>query len=70
MNVALIKPQGFCSGVTRAVQLAKQAKKEHPNKTIYILRNFTLYGLLMITTAGDGAKETQSKLKSMICMLY
>ena len=37
MNVALIKPQGFCSGVTRAVQLAKQAKEEHPDKKIYIL---------------------------------
>ena len=37
MVVALIKPQGFCSGVTRAVQLAKKAKEEHPNKTIYIL---------------------------------
>ena len=37
MNVALIKPQGFCSGVTRAVQLAEQARKEHPDKNIYIL---------------------------------
>ena len=37
MVVALIKPQGFCSGVTRAVQLAKKAKEEHPDKTIYIL---------------------------------
>ena len=37
MNVSLIKPQGFCSGVTKAVSIAKQAKKENPNKTIYIL---------------------------------
>lgn len=37
MKVALIKPQGFCSGVTRAVKLAEQARKEHPNKNIYIL---------------------------------
>ena len=37
MNVSLIKPQGFCSGVTKAVSIAKQAKKENPNKVIYIL---------------------------------
>ena len=37
MIVSLIKPQGFCSGVTRAVNIAKQAKKEHPNENVYIL---------------------------------
>ena len=37
MEVALIKPQGFCSGVTRAVKLAKQAKEENKDKNIYIL---------------------------------
>ena len=37
MNVSLIKPQGFCSGVTKAVSIAKQAKKENHNKAIYIL---------------------------------
>ncbi len=37
MHVSLIKPQGFCSGVTKAVSIAKQAKKEHPNENVYIL---------------------------------
>ena len=37
MNVALIKPQGFCSGVTRAVKMVQKAKEEHPDKKIYIL---------------------------------
>ena len=37
MEVALVKPQGFCSGVTRAVQLAHQAKEDHKDKTVYIL---------------------------------
>ena len=37
MEVALIKPQGFCSGVTRAVEVAKKAKQDNPNKNIYIL---------------------------------
>ncbi len=37
MQVALIKPQGFCSGVTKAVSIAKQAKKDNPDKNVYIL---------------------------------
>lgn len=35
-------------------------KAQDLNKTAYILRNSTPYGLLMITTAGNGAKETQN----------
>ena len=37
MNVSLIKPQGFCSGVTKAIDIARKAKEENPDKTIYIL---------------------------------
>lgn len=37
MKVNLIKPQGFCSGVTKAVSIARDAKKENPDKKIYIL---------------------------------
>lgn len=68
MKVSLIKPQGFCSGVTRAVQLANQAKLEHPNKTIYILgmlaHNQTLIDNLtkegFVTLLGDEEKEISS----------
>ena len=71
MIVALIKPQGFCSGVTRAVQLAKQAKEEHPNKTIYILgmlaHNQSLIDDLtkegFITLLGEESEEI-NKLKN------
>ena len=37
MNVSLIKPQGFCSGVTKAVSIAKKARQENPNKKVYVL---------------------------------
>lgn len=65
MEVALIKPQGFCSGVTRAVQLAHQAKEEHPHQNIYILgmlaHNQTLIDDLekegFITLRGDEKEE-------------
>ncbi len=37
MKVTLVKPQGFCSGVLKAVSIAKKAKEEHPDKNVYIL---------------------------------
>ena len=37
MEVALIKPQGFCSGVKRAIEVTKKAKEDNPSKNIYIL---------------------------------
>ena len=37
MKVTLVKPQGFCSGVLKAVSIAKKAKEEHPDRNVYIL---------------------------------
>ena len=37
MNVSLIKPQGFCSGVTKAVSIAKKARQENLDKKVYVL---------------------------------
>lgn len=34
-----VKPQGFCGGVMKAVQIAKQVRKEHPEEKITILGN-------------------------------
>ena len=69
MKVSLIKPQGFCSGVLRAINLVEQAKKENPDKTIYILGMLAHNQVLVtdltnkgfITLKGD-EKEAISKL--------
>jgi 4-hydroxy-3-methylbut-2-enyl diphosphate reductase len=37
MEVIVIEPHGFCEGVLRALTEAKQARKEHPRETIYVL---------------------------------
>ena len=74
MEVALIKPQGFCSGVTRAVKLAMDARKEHPGKNIYILgmlaHNQTLIDDLsndgFITLLGDEISEINKLSKGDI----
>ena len=68
MEVALIKPQGFCSGVTRAVQLVEKAKEEHPDKNIYILGMLAHNQVLIddltkkgfITLLGDEKEEIKN----------
>lgn len=37
MKVILLQPHGYCAGVINAINIAKFAKKEHPNEPIYIL---------------------------------
>ena len=37
MKVTILQPKGYCAGVTRAINIALKARKEHPNKNVYIL---------------------------------
>ena len=37
MEVTILKPQGYCAGVTNAIYIAYKAKEEHPNENVYIL---------------------------------
>ena len=37
MEVKVVAPFGFCLGVTKAIQIAKQAKEEHPNESVYVI---------------------------------
>lgn len=54
MKVSLIKPQGFCSGVTKAISIARKAKEENPNKPIYILGMLAHNKTLIDDLAKDG----------------
>ena len=37
MEVILVRPTGYCLGVTSAIRLGLQAKSEHPSETIFML---------------------------------
>ncbi len=37
MKVEILQPSAYCAGVSRAISLAKQAKKENPDKEVYVL---------------------------------
>lgn len=70
MIVKLIKPQGFCSGVTKAVSIAEKAREENPNKKVYVLgmlaHNQTLINDLakegIITLCDETEEQSLNKL--------
>ena len=37
MKVTILQPKGYCAGVSRAINTALKAKKENPNKDVYVL---------------------------------
>ncbi|MCR5491646.1 MAG: hypothetical protein K6F32_05930 [Bacilli bacterium] len=37
MEVKLVKPCGYCLGVTQAMKLAEKAKKDYPDRDVYLL---------------------------------
>ena len=37
MEVEILSPQGYCAGVTNAINMAKQAKKENLDKDVFVL---------------------------------
>ena len=37
MEVILVKPQGYCAGVTNAIRIAYLAKSDNPDKRIFVL---------------------------------
>ncbi len=37
MDVLPLRPSGYCAGVTAAISLAIQAKKDHPDQNVYLL---------------------------------
>ena len=36
MKVQVLEPRGYCAGVTRAIQIALQAKNDNPDKKVYV----------------------------------
>ena len=37
MKISILKPAGYCAGVARAIKIALEARKEHPNQNVYVL---------------------------------
>ena len=37
MKVEILNPRGYCAGVNNAINMARQARKDHPDKGVYVL---------------------------------
>lgn len=37
MKVEILKPKGYCAGVSHAIEVAFEARKDHPDKGVYVL---------------------------------
>ena len=37
MKVEILQPKAYCAGVSRAISIARQAKKEHPDLDVFVL---------------------------------
>ena len=36
MEITVIEPQGYCAGVTNAINIAYKARKDYPNKEVIV----------------------------------
>ena len=68
MKVTILKPKGYCAGVSRAIKIALEARKEHLDKEVYVLgmlvHNHHVSKLLennniQLVKSMDEAKENQ-----------
>ena len=78
MQVVLIKPQGFCGGVSNAIRISQIAKKEHPNSKIYVLGALVhnqnvlndLKNIGIETLEGNNEEELISSLSSGDVLIF
>lgn len=47
MEIELVKPQGYCAGVQNAINIAFKARKENPNKNVYVFGMLVHNSLVM-----------------------
>jgi len=69
MQVYPIVPRGYCKGVVRAIQMAKQCAKEYPDQPIYIL-GMIVHNQYIVDALGQlGIKTIDHKGKTRLELL-
>ncbi len=68
MEVKLVKPCGYCLGVTQAMKIAEKAKMDYPDKKVYLLgllvhnedavKELSSLGLIVLDERKKGLKES------------
>lgn len=73
MKITILKPTGYCFGVMEAIKTAKRAKKEHPDRDVFIIgmlvhnedviNELTNLGITTLYKKGKSYKELVSEVE-------
>lgn len=69
MKVIPITPRGYCKGVVRAIQIAKECVRKYPNEPIYILGMIVHNQYIVDALTNLGVKTIDHKGKSRLELL-
>ena len=69
MEIIKVIPRGFCKGVVRAINIAKQTRDEYPEKNIYILGMLVHNKYVIEALEQYGIKTIENKAKSRLELL-
>ena len=59
MKVSILQPKGYCAGVARAINIALQARKEHPDKDVSVLSERVKNQLLQYQQAASRLSQVR-----------
>ncbi|MGM9873629.1 MAG: 4-hydroxy-3-methylbut-2-enyl diphosphate reductase [Bacilli bacterium] len=77
-KVTVLNPRGYCSGVSRAISIALKARKENPDKNVFVLGELVHNSLVIdmlnknniITLKGDNKKDIIQKLEEGSILVF
>lgn len=69
MEIINVTPRGYCRGVTRAIQMAKQAALDYPTHGIYVLGMLVHNAYVIQALAHYGIKTIDDKKKNRMDLL-
>lgn len=68
-NIIEVRPQGYCGGVLKAIQVAKQCRKENPEKKITILGNLVHNQYVKMALKTYNIQTVENKAKTRLELL-
>ena len=60
MKVEILNPKGYCAGVNAAINIAHQARKDYPDKEVYVLGMLVHNNLVVKELEECGIKSSQN----------
>ena len=65
-KIVIVQPKGYCAGVVRAINIAKIAKRENPDKPVYVLGQLVHNSIVLNMLKESGINTLYTKGKPLI----